>query len=219
MFVVSVATSAALCASTVAFDGIGVFHGLVVVYGAPPRTPNVYAIGSIGDVPGGMFTGYVSTPKITAYGAEITVKGGNVAFNQYAPRNIFQPQCIHTFCDSGCTLNAATYTITATVGASPTKSKIPWGSVPASPGKYTSGKILMTSGAASGQRRTVKMSDSTGLLLQYPFYNVPAPGDTFSVLEGCDKQYNSASGQDCTVRSNTVNFRGYPFTPTAETAA
>jgi uncharacterized phage protein (TIGR02218 family) len=192
---------------------------LVIVYTAPPtNNTGIFEIGSIGDVPGGMFTGYIGAAKLSAYGAELTCKGGNVAFNQYSPRNLYQPACMHTFCDAGCTLNPNTYTITNTVGALPSRVKIPWGSVPGSPGNYTQGRLILTSGAASGQRRTVKFSDASGLLLQYPLYNTPAPGDTFSVLEGCDKQYNSGSGQDCTARSNTTHFKGFPFTPQAETA-
>jgi uncharacterized phage protein (TIGR02218 family) len=198
------------------FDGATVqLSRAVILYGI---NNNLLTVNMIGAYPGGMFSGKIGPIKVTAMGAELTVKGGNVVFNQYAPRNTYQLPCMHTFCDAGCTLSATTYTATNTVGASPTTLLIPWGTVPGSPGVYTYGRVIMTSGAALGQRRSVKFSSAAGLMLQYPLYNVPAPGDTFSVLEGCDKQFNSGSGQDCTARSNTQHYRGFPYVPPSETA-
>jgi hypothetical protein len=177
-----------------------------------------YTSGSPLLLPGGMFSGRMSGAKITAVGAELTVKGANVLMNQMIPRNLYQLPCLHTFCDAGCTLVKATYTTTNTVGASPTVMLIPWGSVPGTPSIYTLGKITFTSGPAIGQIRTIKNASAAGLLLQYPLYNLPIAGDTFSVLQGCDKTYNSGSGQSCSDRSNTQHFRGFPFIPTSETA-
>jgi hypothetical protein len=168
--------------------------------------------------PGYLFTGRMSEAKITAVGAELTSKGANVLMNQNVPRNVYQLPCLHTFCDAGCTLSAGTFTLATTVGAAPTRTLVTWGSVPGVPGLYTRGKLTMTSGAAIGQVRTVKLATAAGLLLQYPLYNTPAPADTFSVLKGCDKSYNSGSGQSCTDYANTQHYRGYPFTPPAETA-
>jgi uncharacterized phage protein (TIGR02218 family) len=165
-----------------------------------------------------LFAGRMSQVKVTALGGEFTVKGANVLMNQYVPRNVYQVPCIHAFCDAGCTLAAATYTTSQTVGTGPTRYKLPWGTVPAKPNIYTSGVITMTSGAANGQQRTVKFADSSGLTLQYPLYNTPSAGDTFSAFQGCDKSYNSGSGQSCTDRSNTQHFRGFPFVPPGETA-
>lgn len=178
----------------------------------------IVGVDMLGAYPGGLFTGRMSTVKLTAIGAELTIKGANVVMNQDAPRNTTQVPCMHTFCDANCTLAKATYTISNTVGASPTRIFIPWGSVPGTPSKYSYGTLTMTSGAASGQKRSVKQATTAGLLLQYPLYNTPSPGDTFSVLEGCDKTLNTGSGQDCSSRSNTQHFRGFPFIPPVETA-
>lgn len=165
-----------------------------------------------------LFTGYVGPIRITALGAEITVRGANRTMNQYVPRNMYVTSCLHSFCDTGCTLAKATYTITNTVGAGSTASLVKWGSAPGSPGLYTYGVLTMTSGAASGQVRTVKIASSGGIQLIYPLYNAPATGDTFSILQGCDKTRNSGSGQSCTDRSNTQHYRAFPYVPVGETA-
>jgi hypothetical protein len=175
-------------------------------------------LGVIGNFPGGLFQGRMSSARITAVGAELTVKGANVLMNQYVPRNQYQIPCLHTFCDAGCTLLAATFTTAQTVGSGSTTTLIKWGSVPGNPALYTLGKITVTSGAANGQVRTIKSASAAGIQLQYPLYNTPAPGDTFSAMQGCDRTYNSGSGQDCTAHSNTQHFRGFPFIPPAETA-
>jgi hypothetical protein len=202
------------------FDGATIWLDRCFI--APPLPTPVTATGVIGGngitPSGGLFAGRMSQAKITAVGAELTVKGANVLMNQYVPRNQYQVPCLHTFCDAGCTLLASTFSIPNTAGAGSTNRVLQWGSVPGSPSIYSLGKVTMTSGPAIGQVRTVKLSSAAGIVLQYPLYNTPAPGDTFSILEGCTKNYNDGSGQDCTARSNTQHYRGFPFTPTADNA-
>lgn len=195
-----------------------------VVFTPPYTLPLTVGLEAIGygnaalNGTGQLFSGRMSQARLTAVGAELTAKGANVLMNQYVPRNVYQLPCIHTFCDAGCTLSESSFTLATTVGSSSTASLVTWGSVPANPGLYTLGKVLITSGAAIGQVRTVKLATAAGLLLQYPLYNVPASGDTMSVLKGCDKTYNSGSGQSCTDYANTQHYRGYPNVPPAETA-
>jgi hypothetical protein len=169
---------------------------------------------------GGLFAGRMSQAKITAVGAELTVKGANVLMNQYVPRNSYQVQCLHTFCDAGCTLSEATFTNNNTCAAGTTNRVLQWGTVPGNPAVFTFGKITMTSGAAIGQIRTIKVASAAGITLQYPLYNTPATSDTFAAVQGCSKGYgdNPASGQDCTSYSNTLHFRGFPYVPTADSA-
>lgn len=184
---------------------------------SPIRTTGV--IGGDGIHPtGGLFSGRMSQAKITAIGAELTVKGANILMNQYVPRNAYQVPCLHTFCDVGCTLSAATFTSANSAAAGSTRFIVQWGSVPGTPSNYTFGKLTMTSGAASGQTRTIKSASAAGIVLQYPLYNTPAPGDTFNVMKGCSKGLNDGSGQNCTTYANTQNYRGFPYTPTADNA-
>jgi hypothetical protein len=203
------------------FDGATVFLDRTF-QAAPPANSTGTVIGLIGgnglDPTGGLFAGRMSQAKITAVGAELTVKGANVLMNQYVPRNQYQVPCMHTFCDPGCTLLAATFTTSNTAGAGSTNRIIQWGTVPGAPSAYTFGKVTMTSGAATGQIRTVKSASAAGIVLQYPLYNTPGAGDTFSILKGCSKGYDDGSGQDCTTYANTQNWRGFDQIPTADNA-
>jgi hypothetical protein len=54
-----------------------------------------------------LFGGRMSSAKVNAVGAELVFKGSGVLFNQMVPRNLYQAPCLHTFCDPGCTLLAA----------------------------------------------------------------------------------------------------------------
>jgi uncharacterized phage protein (TIGR02218 family) len=171
---------------------------------------------TVGDVSLGtvlMFSGRMSTVKVSAAGVEVTVKGDNVLMNQYMPKNVYQTTCLHTFCDPGCTLNPATFTISSVVGSSPTTTFLPWNSVPANPTFYTLGKVTMTSGAASGEVRTVKSADSSGVTLVLPLDAAPAHLDTFNILQGCDKTQTTCLNKF----SNLQHFRGFPYIPPAET--
>lgn len=160
-----------------------------------------------------LFGGEVGAIDITGAGAQMNIKGKVNKLDQYVPRNLFQVGCNHAFCDLGCTLNRAAYTSTFAVGADPTPTFVPWASPSATPALYTAGTLAITSGAGAGQRRTILAAASGGVTLAYPLYIVPAPGDTFTGFEGCDKTENSASGQSCADRSNTQHYRGFEFIP------
>lgn len=171
---------------------------------------------------GGMtlFSGVTADAKVLGTRAEITCKGKNNLLAQYAPRNVYQVTCLHAFCDAGCTLNRATFTTPFTVGTSGLSALfIPWdGSPPSNFALYKQGTLTMTSGDAAGSQRTIIDSESDGLTLSYPLDEVPAPGDTFTAFEGCDKTKDSGSGQSCTDRANTQNFFAVPFLPPPNSA-
>jgi uncharacterized phage protein (TIGR02218 family) len=160
-----------------------------------------------------MFIGRFSTADFTGADMTLTAKGQNVLMNQYAPNNVYQTQCLHTFCDAGCTLNPATFTINGVVGAGTTSTNIVWGSIPADPTLYTLGKITITSGVANGQVRSVKLGANSGITPSYAFEDLPATGDTFKILQGCDR-----STARCNTFLNSDNFRGFPYVPIAELA-
>jgi uncharacterized phage protein (TIGR02218 family) len=196
----------------------GLFDGAAFVLQSVfmPAPGDVTTLGAVT-----LFTGVVAGIELDGTTATITCKGKNNLLDQYAPRNVYQIGCIDAFCDAGCTLNRASFTASYAVGTSPapTRSFLPWASAPSTPGVYLSGTVTMTSGAASGQKRTIAKADSTGLTLAYPLYEVPAPGDAFTAFQGCDKTFNgSGSVQSCTSYSNTQNYRGFPFVPPPNSA-
>lgn len=169
-----------------------------------------------------LFGGKVGAIDIVGTTATLTVKGKVNDLDQNMPRNLFQIGCLHAFCDPNCTLLRANFTFPFVVGASPTASFIPWATPPSggsgTPVIYQNGSITITSGAAAGQTADVATANSSGVTLAYPLSIAPAPGDTFTAFQGCDKTNNSGSGQSCTDRGNELNRRSYDFVPPPNSA-
>lgn len=178
-----------------------------------PVSGGPYGNVSLGTV--GIFYGRGGEVQITAMGAKITVRGANVLMQQYMPKNRYMLGCIHALYDAGCTMNRANFTFSGTVAVA-NAIAVNWTADPTS-GNYANlglGYVVMTSGAAAGTRRTIGGGFPAGVTVMYPFYNVPAAGDTFTVTYGCDKTKST-----CTNRfANSQHYRGFPFTPPAETA-
>jgi uncharacterized phage protein (TIGR02218 family) len=78
---------------------------------------------------------------------------------------------------------------------------------------FSLGVITFTSGVNSGAKRTIKLHKSRVLTLSYPFEEVPAIGDSFSICPGCDKTRNGG----CQKFSNQANFLGFPYIPNPDT--
>lgn len=77
---------------------------------------------------------------------------------------------------------------------------------------YTSGWLLMTSGAASGIGREVKLHQAGSPATVHtvlPFPLLLQPGDTFEITVGCDLQKSTCK----TKFNNVINFRGFSFVP------
>jgi len=166
-----------------------------------------------------LFGGFVGGVDIVGTTATLQIKGKVNNLDQNAPRNLYQVGCNHAFCDAGCTLSRAAFTASFAVGAAPTAAFIPWsGAAPGNATNYQNGTLTLASGAAAGQSRTIAQATGAGLALAYPLYAVPAPGDAFTAFQGCDKTFDSGSGQSCTDRSNTLNYRGFPFVPPPNSA-
>jgi len=162
-----------------------------------------------------LFGGKIAGIDLTATTATIDVRGKINDLDQYAPHNLYQIGCNHGFCDPGCTLSSAAFTADFTVGSSGlTSSFLPWPATPpTNASTYQNGQITMSSGAASGQTRTVGLANSAGLTLTYPLYQTPAPGDGFSAFRGCSKAKMDDSGQGCTDYDNVQHYKGYPDVP------
>lgn len=175
------------------------------------RNPNTLGLGPL-------FGAKIAGIDLDGVTATIGAKGKVNDLDQYAPRNLYQVGCNHAFCDAGCTLSAATYTASFTMGGTPTPTFIPWASAPGNATAYQNGTLVISTGSASGSRRTIAAAGSAGLTLGYPLPFVPVSGNTFTAFQGCDKTLNSGSNQSCTARSNTLHFRGYKDVPPPATA-
>jgi uncharacterized phage protein (TIGR02218 family) len=181
----------------------------------------------VGVVP--LFAGRVSTSdQVGRVEAQVRIKSVPLLLDTMMPRNTYQTGCIHSLFDAGCGLAKADYQMSWTVAAGPTNGTIPVPSgTPPLPaalagnteglGIFAQGTILFTSGANDGIYRTIKSASvlvPNGLDLVYPLDQIPTAGDTFHIWPGCDK-----TAATCTARfGNLKNFRGYPYTPAAETA-
>lgn len=134
--------------------------------------------------------------------------------NQSVPRSLYQSSCTHIFCDSGCTLNRASYTTTGSA-ASGSTAAIVNASLSGSTGDYDLGSITFTSGTNNGLTRSIKTythgSPSTVEVIA-PFPDAPAPGDAFSIFRGCARTQAA-----CSAYGNLSNFKAMPFIPEAST--
>ena len=77
---------------------------------------------------------------------------------------------------------------------------------------FTRGLVTFTSGANAGRAQEVRRhaAGATATLeLWQPMAQPIAPGDTFTVTAGCDKQFDTCRAKF----ANGVNFRGFPHMP------
>jgi len=130
------------------------------------------------------------------------------------PRNTYQPGCIHTLYDAGCTLSRAALGVNgaAVTGSTP---KAVLTTLGQATGYFDLGTMTFTSGLNIGLSRTIATfvsATSFSLAVAFP-YTVVA-GDTFTVFPGCDKKQATCS----TKFSNLAHFRGYPYIPSPVTA-
>lgn len=162
-----------------------------------------------------LFSGTAGNVQASRSQIAITVKSNlNVLANQM-PRNVYQPGCMHSVYDAGCTLLKATFTVAGAVTAGSTVSSINTNLTQADD-YFDQGQITFTSGVNNGLSRTVKLFVHTGGVVQIspPLPAAPAAADTFTIYPGCDKQQST-----CTTKfSNLAHFRGYPYIPVPETA-
>ena len=144
--------------------------------------------------------------------AKLTVNSDLVLLDLDTPRNVYQPTCLHTLYDSGCTLVKNTFGTTGTVGAGSTAQVINWSGAS---GNYRQGSITFTSGVNAGATATVgSVVAGTSLTLLYPLESVPATGDGFTVYYGCDHTPGTCQSKF----NNFANFRGFPYVPPPQMA-
>jgi uncharacterized phage protein (TIGR02218 family) len=159
-----------------------------------------------------MFSGNISELQVTRTKAEFKVKSPLEKLNIQWPRNLYQPGCLHTLYDTGCTLSKASFGTTSSITALSSVTQIYCGLTQADD-YFSLGTITFSSGANSGISRTIKRYVRGVVTLALPLLTAPALGDTFTAYAGCDKQKST-----CQAKFNNLNnFRGYPFVPVPDT--
>ncbi len=143
--------------------------------------------------------------------AKLTINSDLALLDIDMPRNIYQPTCLHTLYDSGCTLVKNAFGTNGTVGAGSTALVIQWSGASAN---FQQGSITFTSGVNAGVTATVGSAAGTSLTLLYPLESAPAEGDGFTVYYGCDH----TAGTCQSTFNNLANFRGFPYVPPPQMA-
>lgn len=167
-----------------------------------------------------MFSGFVSAiSQVDRQSAKITVRDGRVVLDQNFPRDVFQATCIHALYDEGisiagkgCTLLAASFSATGTMGA-PTSTTFTYTSAQAA-GYYQLGKVVYVD-PVTGQPVTIQISNDTGTVITVssPFPTIPAAGTAFTIYAGCDKTRATCINKF----NNLIHFLGFPFAPPPRT--
>jgi uncharacterized phage protein (TIGR02218 family) len=160
-----------------------------------------------------LFKGRLGTiDEIGRTSAKLTVNSDLVLLDIDMPRNVYQPTCLHTLYDSGCTLVKNAFGTSGVAGAGSTASVVNWSGASVN---FQQGSITFTSGVNAGVTATVgSVAAGASLALLYPLESAPAPGDTFTVYYGCDH----TPGTCQTKFGNLANFRGFPFVPPPQMA-
>jgi len=147
--------------------------------------------------------------------AEADCKPDTFTLNQQMPRQVLQPGCRWVFGDAGCTIDKSLFTTNDMIGAGSTKSIIVPGTALGHPdGYFTQGVLKMTSGQNTGLSAFVKLHVSGNLQLNRPLLFPVNPGDTFSVIAGCDHTQNTCLQKF----SNSINYGGQSYIPNTEFA-
>ncbi len=162
-----------------------------------------------------MFAGLTAEVDVNDTTVAITSNDYRTLLGASMPRNVYQGGCGHTLFDGACQLLASNFMRSATVTLVSNRSLF-YSAAIAAPGSgtYALGRIVMTSGLNESFSRTISVWDGGGgfqLLNPLPFD--VAVGDTFDAYVGCDKQQTT-----CAAFGNAVNFGGFPFIPSPETA-
>lgn len=176
-----------------------------------------YTGGQIDVSPGAMgyMLGTVQDVEADRFFVDVTIEDYlSLLGSQPMPKPIFGVGCWHQVYDAGCTLLRANFTVTGTLSTVGDAAHFTTALTQAD-GYFGLGSMTMTSGAASGQSANVASYKHTAgaIALVTPFSVAPAPGDSFSIYPGCDRQQATCSGKF----SNLPHFAGVPYSPVPET--
>lgn len=162
-----------------------------------------------------LFQGNTAPAEVLRSSLHLTVKSDLDRLNIMIPPNVFQTPCVHSLYSAGCTVNPATYRVSATASGLGVDGSIGTYLTQAD-GYFQMGAVKFTSGLNIGVTRTVKQFVAGKIYPTKAFPYAVASGDTFTITPGCDKLYNG----DCKNKyNNVIHFKATPFIPVPETAA
>lgn len=159
-----------------------------------------------------LFAGRVSElPSISGTEVQVSVRSDLELLNVMMPRNLYQAPCAHTLYNAGCSLVAASWTVTGADTGGSTRRSINTNFAQAA-GYFDLGTIAFTTGPNAGITRTVRSHASGVIVPSFPFPYTPGIGDAISAKPGCDRLRTTCAAKF----SNANNFRGFDLIPAPE---
>lgn len=158
-----------------------------------------------------LFEGMVSAaPKQDRFKIDLVISSPLILLDVEMPRNSYNSGCIHKLYGSGYGLDKSlfAYFFEITSATSNGLNVVN----PYADGYFNLGTIEFTTGANTGQVRTIRKYVTNHFDLSYPLPSTPVAGDTFTAYPGCDKLVTTCTN----FFSNIGRYRGYPFIPTPE---
>lgn len=163
------------------------------------------------------FLGTVGIAKPSRNAAELEVRSPIDRLQAQFPRNVYQPTCLHTVYDGGCTLAKSVFAVSGTV-ATGTTLNVVLATLAQATTYFDLGTIIFTSGVLSGKTCAIRYYALGGPYSQVQLIKnmpaLPSVGDAFTLYPGCDKLMATCG----TKFVNLAHFRGMPFVPKAEAA-
>jgi len=182
-------------------------------------------IGQYGTVSAGIETKFFGTitkvTEITRVLVEFECSDPFFLLNLKVPQRLLQTNCPWSFGDGNCNPpgGAAAHTQTFTAGSGSNQWVLNPTAVPgnlAVAEYYAQGPVKCLTGQNAGLSQMVKFHNTTVPILQMMNkWLLPVnPGDTFSVLAGCDKSFPTCTNKF----NNAIHYAGMPFIPIPTTA-
>lgn len=149
-------------------------------------------------------------------GAQIAIEimGFNAALSQMYGK-VSKFECSHQFCDAGCGLTLASFTVTGALTAITSQVVFRDSSRTEANDAFGNGIITFLTGSNAGYSFHIDAYDNSTkqFSLRTPTPYLPVIGDTYSAVIGCRKRHM----EDCVTRfSNVVHYSGFPWIPTLE---
>lgn len=128
---------------------------------------------------------------------------------QHGFGDFYTATCRYQLGDSGCTVALAPYTVTGSVTAATGTTQFTDSANGAPAGWFDGGQIVWLSGALAGLTAEVQQWAGGQFTLWLPLSAVPAIGDNYRAVAGCDKRLSSCRDKF----NNILNFGGFPHLP------
>lgn len=153
----------------------------------------------------------------TGWLGEVTLQGGAFVAEmrglssrlQQVIGDVYTRSCRAKLGDARCGVNLAAYTFTGTVSAVEAAHAFSDSTKNQGNDYFSGGLLTFTSGANAGFSMEVREFSNKRFGLFLPMAYAIMVGDTYTVIAGCDKRFDS-----CVAKfNNAVNFRGEPHVP------